>query len=407
MTYPISKRAILWISIFTLIAWFTFAKTNNTICTMEYAPVCASVQVQCIKAPCPAIEQTFWNTCQMNANPLAKFLYEWECWNPKPDLSNCESYFDWCNNCSVVDWKLSACTLMYCETPLEAKCTKYKSEADLSNCESYFDGCNTCSMVDWKIGWCTEMFCQTLQEPRCLQYKDWVWMANPASVYCGKNWWNLLIENSEKWQYWICVFDDGSSCEERAYYRWECKKASPVEKYLSWYIAKNSDQFPDIQSKVTFLQNLKNRFTSTYRSIASSIQNFIEMLYYSDYEKKKFTLDVDWKFLSFSLHIPKSRKNKYSEHTIIDKDSNTLVFKYSHPKIDKNMIFSLTVVTAANRENLVSQWLLNTNKIIEHNWYIFYYSQALDMPYTWKYAQEYGDMVWNIQDVIKSFKLIQ
>jgi len=26
---------------------------------MEYAPVCASVQVQCIQAPCPAIEQTF------------------------------------------------------------------------------------------------------------------------------------------------------------------------------------------------------------------------------------------------------------------------------------------------------------------------------------------------------------
>lgn len=29
------------------------------ICTMEYAPVCAEVQVQCFKAPCPPITQTF------------------------------------------------------------------------------------------------------------------------------------------------------------------------------------------------------------------------------------------------------------------------------------------------------------------------------------------------------------
>ncbi len=52
---------------------------NQAICTMEYAPVCAEVQVQCIKAPCPPIQQTFGNKCQMNANKLAKFLYEGEC----------------------------------------------------------------------------------------------------------------------------------------------------------------------------------------------------------------------------------------------------------------------------------------------------------------------------------------
>lgn len=407
MTYTISKRAILWISIFTLIVWFTFAKTKDTICTMEYAPVCASVQVQCIKAPCPAIEQTFGNTCQMNANSLAKFLYKWECWKPNSDLSNCESYFDGCNNCSVVDWKLSACTLMYCETPWEAKCTKYKSEANLFNCESYFDGCNTCSVVDWKIAWCTKMFCQTPQEPRCLQYKDWVWIANPASVYCQKNWWTLEIQSDEKWQYWVCQFADGSSCEERAYYRWECKKTSPVEKYLSWYIAKNSNQFPDIQSKVTFLQNLKNKFTSTYRSLATSIQNFIETLYYSDYEKKKFTLDLDWNFISFSLHIPKSRKNKYSEHTILDTDSSTLVFKYNQSKSDPSMIFNITVIKTIDRENLIKAWLPNSNKIIASDWYVLYYSQALDMPYTWKYAQEYWDMIWEIEGIIQTFKLIK
>ena len=52
---------------------------NPTICTMEYAPVCAKVQVQCIKAPCPPIEQTFGNKCQMRANKLAVFSHDGEC----------------------------------------------------------------------------------------------------------------------------------------------------------------------------------------------------------------------------------------------------------------------------------------------------------------------------------------
>lgn len=50
-----------------------------TICTMQYEPVCASVAVQCIKAPCPPIEETFGNTCMMNANKLATFLHDGEC----------------------------------------------------------------------------------------------------------------------------------------------------------------------------------------------------------------------------------------------------------------------------------------------------------------------------------------
>jgi len=52
---------------------------NPTACTMQYEPVCASVAVQCIKAPCPPIEQTFGNACMMNANSLASFLHDGEC----------------------------------------------------------------------------------------------------------------------------------------------------------------------------------------------------------------------------------------------------------------------------------------------------------------------------------------
>jgi len=41
------------------------------------------------------------------------------------DLTNCISYFDGCNNCSVKNGKADACTLMYCEKPSEPKCLQY------------------------------------------------------------------------------------------------------------------------------------------------------------------------------------------------------------------------------------------------------------------------------------------
>lgn len=52
------------------------SEDENRMCTLQYAPVCAQVQVQCIRAPCPPIEQTFWNACSAWENPI---LYTWEC----------------------------------------------------------------------------------------------------------------------------------------------------------------------------------------------------------------------------------------------------------------------------------------------------------------------------------------
>ncbi len=48
--------------------WFslqmvTAASPWPMMCTMEYAPVCWSVQVQCIKAPCYPVRETFGNAC--------------------------------------------------------------------------------------------------------------------------------------------------------------------------------------------------------------------------------------------------------------------------------------------------------------------------------------------------------
>lgn len=50
-----------------------------TACNMIYAPVCASVAIQCIKAPCNPVQQTFSNRCVMEQNKLATFVHDGEC----------------------------------------------------------------------------------------------------------------------------------------------------------------------------------------------------------------------------------------------------------------------------------------------------------------------------------------
>lgn len=52
-------------------------------------------------------------------------------------------------------------------------------------------------------------------------------MPNPASVYCEKQGGNLsIISNKDGSQYGLCIFDDGSSCEEWAFFRGECAKGN-------------------------------------------------------------------------------------------------------------------------------------------------------------------------------------
>lgn len=43
------------------------ATADQVACTMEYAPVCGYVQVQCIQAPCNPVKQTFGNMCMAQA----------------------------------------------------------------------------------------------------------------------------------------------------------------------------------------------------------------------------------------------------------------------------------------------------------------------------------------------------
>jgi putative hemolysin len=55
-------------------------------------------------------------------------------------------------------------------------------------------------------------------------------LANPASVYCEEQGYRLEMRtDADGGTYGVCIFLDGSECEEWAYYRGECQPASAVE----------------------------------------------------------------------------------------------------------------------------------------------------------------------------------
>jgi hypothetical protein len=51
------------------------------VCAQIFDPVCAEVQIQCIKAPCNPVKQTFSSPCEACHNPLVKAYSKGECAN--------------------------------------------------------------------------------------------------------------------------------------------------------------------------------------------------------------------------------------------------------------------------------------------------------------------------------------
>ena len=56
----------------------------------------------------------------------------------------------------------------------------------------------------------------------CKQKEDEVKLANPASVFCAENGGKTSIRIENYGDVGYCLFDDGTQCEEWAYFRGEC-----------------------------------------------------------------------------------------------------------------------------------------------------------------------------------------
>ncbi len=78
-THFVMKYFSLFLSLLGLsFSVLTVSAAEPTACTMEYAPVCGSVQVQCFAAPCYPVRETFSNSCMASARGATN-VTPWAC----------------------------------------------------------------------------------------------------------------------------------------------------------------------------------------------------------------------------------------------------------------------------------------------------------------------------------------
>jgi len=85
-------------------------------------------------------------------------------------------------------------------------------------------------------------------------------LANPASVYCEEQGGTLRMEETEDGVSGICVFSDGSECEEWAYFRGECGTSEPTsaEAMVDKQQIVNNEQGVDSEINTSDWQTYRN-----------------------------------------------------------------------------------------------------------------------------------------------------
>ena len=90
-------------------------------------------------------------------------------------------------------------------------------------------------------------------------------IANPAAVYCEENGWTLNLEE------WLCMFADGSYCEEWSYQRWECQPGEIMYNNVSdeWFI-------DDVEQKTDWNGTSEKFSDEDLQSAVDAIMNVVE-----------------------------------------------------------------------------------------------------------------------------------
>lgn len=175
----------------------TLAVNPDAVCTMEYAPVCVAHQVQCIKAPCYPVYQTYSNSCMARAAD-SKVIHEGECTGaetgpikgpkgdePTPPMlgqpytppASCIGWYDGCNSCGRGENGQTFCTMRACLVQGVGYCTTYASgtaptlgadthatsSAEGSDTSSTTVATTSMGMSWWSSTWLQDFFAQFLR----------------------------------------------------------------------------------------------------------------------------------------------------------------------------------------------------------------------------------------------------
>ena len=98
------------------------------------------------------------------------------------------------------------------------------------------------------------------EEAKQEKVKEQSGLANPASIYCmnqtGTEW---SLRESKAGQYGICIFPDGSWCEEWAYYRGWCKPGTNLTECGDRFWGKTicPPQYDPVCAKIQFSSEVK------------------------------------------------------------------------------------------------------------------------------------------------------
>ncbi len=144
-------------------------------------------------------------------------------------------------------------------------------------------------------------------------------IANPAALFCLQNsGTSEIVTDASWWQLWICHLSNGTTCDERAYFRWECPATGTVEITgtieTSWWLMDQvsqeiANQQPsnvvttlpsqtstDINNIDVFFQNHTAPIDIMFKNalIANKLQSIIIPNHDSVKSNPAWVIDIDW-----------------------------------------------------------------------------------------------------------------
>ncbi len=355
-------------------------------CTREYMPVCAEVQVQCIKEPCYPVKETFSNKCEMENNSLATFLHEWSC--------------DANENTSIEEEDAIMCPMNYMP-------------------------------VCWNDG---QTYGNTCMAQKVWVQYDWICVSSKYQKAVYKAWQETTLKHFSKSSEIIIIqtlerviknAEKLASKENFESQKWailnyilHLAKTMLHENIYEKYIEKNISTISPVKpvlwgkwyvTKITWLDTNTAKVEYEDGHIVENMKINISLkngnLEVIDLEKRvEIPAKFDNKDMIVKLKVPTAWEWKYSYNFI---NPWVLQFSFNSNGEWNAMLFNINIHTKADWEKQEKEWLFNITKLSSTWDYVISYSHALDVPFFQdNNVKAYSLMFEDMQNIKETIDLI-